>query len=228
MIEDLRSRRLSTADFPPIRVARIDAHGIYVTADNRRLYCFQHARIDKIPVRVTSLSEDCFTGKCTGGKLGDLVGLTVTVVHSDDVDRRPKGKPAREFERMRYFHEIGKSHGATPDLSPNDIVSAAWEGAGEPESKQPEPKGSNQEMPPSMDDDDVPDEFVCPISMELIEEPVMAADGHTYEKRHIEDWLGRNLISPKTGKELASTTLVPNWNLRKAISNWKELRSSSS
>ena len=41
----------------------------------------------------------------------------------------------------------------------------------------------------TLDDDDIPNELICPITMELMTEPVIAADGHSYEKAAIEEWL---------------------------------------
>ena len=34
-----------------------------------------------------------------------------------------------------------------------------------------------------------PDVFTCPITQDLIVDPVLDTDGHTYERRVIEDWL---------------------------------------
>ena len=34
-----------------------------------------------------------------------------------------------------------------------------------------------------------PNEFLCPITCELMEEPVTIADGHSYERVAIERWL---------------------------------------
>ena len=39
------------------------------------------------------------------------------------------------------------------------------------------------------------DEFLCPITYELLREPMVASDGHTYEKMAIEKWLKSD--SPK-------------------------------
>ncbi len=41
-------------------------------------------------------------------------------------------------------------------------------------------------------------------------EPVIAADGHTYERVALEDWLLQNNTSPVTGGLLAHTRIVPN------------------
>jgi len=49
---------------------------------------------------------------------------------------------------------------------------------------------------------------------------VMCADGHTYEREAIEDWLRSHSTSPKTNEELGSRVLFPNHNLRAAINEW--------
>jgi len=61
------------------------------------------------------------------------------------------------------------------------------------------------------------DSFLCPITREVMEEPVICADGHTYEKNSIQMWLQSHSRSPKTNQELSSTELIPNHALRNAI-----------
>lgn len=67
-------------------------------------------------------------------------------------------------------------------------------------------------------DDQVPDEYLCPISREIMREPVIAADGYTYERSAIENWLraGRN-TSPMTNAPLTTTQLTPNRSLKMII-----------
>ena len=61
----------------------------------------------------------------------------------------------------------------------------------------------------------IPDALVCPITTEIYEDPVMAADGFSYERRAIESWLGRGKrTSPKTNAELPHAFLVPNRHLK--------------
>ncbi len=48
-------------------------------------------------------------------------------------------------------------------------------------------------------------------------EPVIAADGHTYEKAAIESWLQHNTTSPVTGDFLAHARVVPNVLIRTLI-----------
>jgi interleukin-1 receptor-associated kinase 4 len=62
------------------------------------------------------------------------------------------------------------------------------------------------------------DSFQCPMTMEVMTDPVITADGQTYERMEIESWFARgNRTSPLTGAELPSTNLTPNIALRNAI-----------
>ena len=48
-------------------------------------------------------------------------------------------------------------------------------------------------------------------------DPVVAADGHTYERRAITRWLTTSNKSPKTGSVLFHNELVPNYGLMSSI-----------
>jgi len=67
---------------------------------------------------------------------------------------------------------------------------------------------------------DVPDEFLCPITLCVMTSPVFAMDGNTYERAAIESWFKRNSTSPLSGTEIEKS-LVPNLNLRRQISAYK-------
>lgn len=57
---------------------------------------------------------------------------------------------------------------------------------------------------------DAVDDLTCPITCELYRDPVVAADGHTYERTAIEEWLLSHDTSPLTGAALSNRTLTPN------------------
>ena len=46
----------------------------------------------------------------------------------------------------------------------------------------------------------VPKHFLCPITHEVFDDPVIYADGHTYSRCAIQTWLRRSEASPMTGK----------------------------
>ena len=78
-------------------------------------------------------------------------------------------------------------------------------------------------MEPSTPDYDEQHAYLCPVGQQLMQDPVVAGDGHTYEREAIERWFrlrtaqGDLPTSPCTGAVLAHKDLVPNHALRNAI-----------
>ncbi|XP_057753257.1 U-box domain-containing protein 13-like [Arachis stenosperma] len=69
----------------------------------------------------------------------------------------------------------------------------------------------------------IPDEFRCPISLELMKDPVIISTGQTYERACIKKWLeAGHGTCPKTQQILSSSVLIPNHVLYILISNWCE------
>ena len=64
--------------------------------------------------------------------------------------------------------------------------------------------------------------FRCPITQELMDDPVFTSDGHTYERAAIEHWLQTHNTSPVTNDVLPNTSLTPNHGLRNAIEEWRQ------
>ena len=59
--------------------------------------------------------------------------------------------------------------------------------------------------------------FACPITHELMRDPVVTADGMTYERTAIERWLIQHDTSPLTGTRLPHTQVIPNVLMRSVI-----------
>ena len=62
-----------------------------------------------------------------------------------------------------------------------------------------------------------PEELRCPISHEALRDPVIAKDGHTYERENIKQWLKDHATSPLTNERLASKELLPNYTVRSLL-----------
>ncbi|XP_024591661.1 WD repeat, SAM and U-box domain-containing protein 1 isoform X4 [Neophocaena asiaeorientalis asiaeorientalis] len=70
---------------------------------------------------------------------------------------------------------------------------------------------------------EIPDEFICPITRELMKDPVIASDGYSYEKEAMENWISKKKrTSPMTNLVLPSVVLIPNRTLKMAIDRWLE------
>lgn len=63
-----------------------------------------------------------------------------------------------------------------------------------------------------------PEDFRCPISLDLMTDPVTVSTGQTYDRASIQKWLkAGNTTCPKTGEKLTTTELVPNTTLNRLI-----------
>ncbi|XP_044462670.1 E3 ubiquitin-protein ligase PUB24-like [Mangifera indica] len=74
-----------------------------------------------------------------------------------------------------------------------------------------------------MEDIEVPEYFICPISLQIMKDPVTAITGITYDRESIEHWLfkGRNKTCPVTKQPLPrDSDLTPNHTLRRLIQAW--------
>ncbi|KAJ6352256.1 hypothetical protein OIU76_001464 [Salix suchowensis] len=69
----------------------------------------------------------------------------------------------------------------------------------------------------------IPPYFRCPLSLELMLDPVIVASGQTYDRMSIQKWLDHGLIiCPRTRQTLSHTNLIPNYTVKAMIANWCE------
>ncbi|KAF2324782.1 hypothetical protein GH714_016773 [Hevea brasiliensis] len=69
----------------------------------------------------------------------------------------------------------------------------------------------------------IPHEFLCPITLEIMTDPVIIASGQTYERESIQKWFNSNhRTCPKTRETLAHLSVAPNYALRNLILQWCE------
>jgi hypothetical protein len=91
-----------------------------------------------------------------------------------------------------------------------------------PASVAPSDRVGRLKVPDDEDDDEdqgdaLPGMPCCPITGEPMINPVVAADGHTYERSAIARWLQTSDKSPLTGAVLAHKDLVPNYMLLSSL-----------
>nr|BAD46228.1 putative serine/threonine protein kinase [Oryza sativa Japonica Group] len=73
----------------------------------------------------------------------------------------------------------------------------------------------------SEDFGNVPSYFICPIQQDVMRDPLIAADGFTYEAEAIREWFDSgHYTSPMTNLDLPHRDLLPNHALRSAIQEW--------
>lgn len=67
----------------------------------------------------------------------------------------------------------------------------------------------------------IPDEFRCPITLDLMRDPVIVASGHTYDRNSIARWINSgHYTCPKSGQKLLHMALIPNYALKSLIHQW--------
>ncbi|XP_071736527.1 E3 ubiquitin-protein ligase PUB23-like [Rutidosis leptorrhynchoides] len=69
---------------------------------------------------------------------------------------------------------------------------------------------------------EVPSYFLCPISLEIMKDPVILSTGITYDRESIDKWLStkENVTCPLTKQPLTDIELTPNHTLRRLIQSW--------
>ncbi|XP_060174135.1 U-box domain-containing protein 4-like isoform X2 [Lycium barbarum] len=69
----------------------------------------------------------------------------------------------------------------------------------------------------------IPPDFCCPLSLELMTDPVIVASGQTYERAFIRKWIDLGLtVCAKTRQILGHTNLIPNYTVKALIAHWCE------
>ncbi|KAL0912984.1 hypothetical protein M5K25_016409 [Dendrobium thyrsiflorum] len=69
----------------------------------------------------------------------------------------------------------------------------------------------------------IPPDFCCPLSLELMADPVIVASGQTYERAFIKKWLDQGFnVCPKSRQTLGHNNLTPNYTVKALIENWCE------
>ncbi|CAA6661383.1 unnamed protein product [Spirodela intermedia] len=132
-------------------------------------------------------------------------------------------KYEKRFGSENFGHQI--------DRSDVFIGSSVAEGKNASESNSCEAKNEASEWrtgvidcPEDQNDlsaDSPPKEFRCPLSLELMYDPVVIASGQTYERASIAKWFreGHDMC-PRTGMKITNFAMVPNSCMKMLISSW--------
>ena len=70
---------------------------------------------------------------------------------------------------------------------------------------------------------EIPKEFLCPITLSIMRDPVLMADGQTYERSAIEKALHASPLSPLTKQPLSMKDATPNYALKSLIENFLKI-----
>ncbi|XAR54250.1 Ubiquitin--protein ligase [Bertholletia excelsa] len=81
----------------------------------------------------------------------------------------------------------------------------------------------NPDQDPSPSSMDYPQDFKCPISMEVMKDPVTISTGVSYERKNIEKWFFtyKKTTCPATMQKIHSFDMTPNHTLFRLIRSWQ-------
>ena len=71
-----------------------------------------------------------------------------------------------------------------------------------------------------MTEDDIPSQFICPITNEIMRNPLMSIHGYNFERNAIFEWLESNSTCPLSRRELSISKLITNCALKTKIHAW--------
>ena len=134
-------------------------------------------------------------------------------------EKSSRDDPVSSDELVRAVRDLLTAAGAPPSMTQADLLAANQRLRGELEDASGAVAAAEKEIAEKeAHDARVEKAFLCPITQGVMSDPVVALDGHTYERRAIEQWFSQGrLTSPVTNLRLNTTTLVPNHALRGAI-----------
>jgi len=144
----------------------------------------------------------------------------------------PRDASPLEIARLRKRH-TSSTQKSTPSAPTSAAAVNASEGYQRATIVAPPPLSPNTEEqiyhhlivedePEDGDQGEVPLHFICPITGDVMEDPVVTVDGLSFERRAIEaHFRTHGAVSPVTLMPLESTTISPNLALRQAIQDWK-------
>ncbi|CAF1153628.1 unnamed protein product [Rotaria magnacalcarata] len=81
----------------------------------------------------------------------------------------------------------------------------------------PRPIRSQSQRVPTSTLTPIPDALLCPITSDIFKDPVLAEDGHTYERQAIVQWIRQEGTSPITREPLSEKKLRRNHTIRKLV-----------
>lgn len=68
----------------------------------------------------------------------------------------------------------------------------------------------------------VPNTLLCPISHEIMENPVIVSSGITYDEKNIKEWLSRGNTKDPLTREVLTKCFYPNFLIKGYITNFRE------
>ena len=143
----------------------------------------------------------------TGAQVNDLVAQVISVVEDN---KKLKVKLAKSIKEKNEMEEENKKLKVTHK---EQVLKLKQDHSKKKNTMMKRMKKQSDEL--SRMRQNFQARFVCPITQDVMEDPVLVAQtGNTYERRAVEEWFARSNTDPLTNAELEDATLIPNNVLR--------------
>ncbi|BFZ22695.1 hypothetical protein BsWGS_25734 [Bradybaena similaris] len=199
---------------------------------DKRLFYTKQGHASLIPLICLMKEEDfehpdnqnCYEegeSATSGPKIGDLSQVAMETWTVDDVCTWLISLDLAEYTANFRAHAIDGKELLT--LTDSDLMSALAVGPFGHRKKILRERTAVQQTVVSgkrTEQNSIPNEFLCPITLELMKDPVIASDGYTYDRQAIESWITKEHRSPMTNVLLTSTEVTPNRTLKMMMHNF--------
>ena len=120
----------------------------------------------------------------------------------------PRTSAEASLQKFSIYNDSEEKHsGPSPSSFTGEILKAIQESV----------VRGDQEIANLSSESNIFKDFLCPITHKIMKDPVMTADGYSYERSAIAQWLQNQNTSPMTNEVLAHINITPNYALKGAI-----------
>jgi len=123
-----------------------------------------------------------------------------------------------EYENTRKKEKLEGKSKPTTDKKSKEAEESKSKSKTDKKSK---PKESPHKEDPA-EEEEIPEEFICPVTQDIMSDPVIAQDGHTYERKNISEWVSKHGTSPITREQISKDIIIPNRVLKAQIDQYLE------
>lgn len=179
--------------------------------------------MEDVPSPESTGVEATFVETERRGQTCQVAGQGILDLFSAQPRYNERSSPAQASRGSWISRSFNDSRHAGFPCSPRDLGGSPEPGQLVPQ-RVSRPRVEGSKLAISSKDPSVPvppQNLCCPISMEVMSDPVLVATGHTYERSCIEKWIASgHQTCPLSGQHLRHSELTPNIALRNIIQDW--------